>query len=137
MAVFHAAIGAFYHRLITERALHLTFLRLFLYDFFADNKIIGIINRQIKGRNKINSNFKDINRREDQLTLDELKDAIAYHKKELKLLKSMTEAQYAIFRKNLSIGISEPSREKAIKVIESMIALNMKMQSEIVNKNLK
>jgi len=49
----------------------------------------------------------------------------------------MTEAQYAIFRKNLSIGIGEPSRGKAIKVIESMIALNMKMQSEIVNKNLK
>lgn len=86
---------------------------------------------------KINANPKDIENMVAQLTLDELKNTIAFHRKDLKLLKSMTDAQYAIFRKNLSIGVNEPSREKAIKVIESMIALNLKMQSEIVNKKMK
>jgi len=105
--------------------------------FFVNNKIIGIISRQIKGRIKIKNNFRNTGLKETELSLEELKNAASVHKKELKLLKFMTDAQYVIFRKNLSIGINEPSREKAIKVIESMIALNMKMQSEIVNKKLK
>ncbi len=89
----------------------------------------------IKGRFKINNNFND-EERKIRLTLEELKNAVSFHKKELKLIKSMTDAQYSIFRKNLSIGINEPSREKAVKILESMIALNMKMQSEIVNKKI-
>ncbi len=135
MAGFHTALSAFNHSLITEWTLHLTFLQ---FNFFRlNNYIIGNKRRQVKGRIKINNNFRNIDCQRDRLSLDELKNAVVFHKKELKLLKSMTDAQYKIFRKNLSIGINEPSREKAIKVIESMIALNMKMQSEIVNKNFK
>lgn len=66
-----------------------------------------------------------------------MKNAISVHKKELKIIKGMTDAQYNIFRRNLSIGLSEPMRDKAVKVLESMIALNMKLQSEIVNKDMK
>lgn len=74
---------------------------------------------------------------EKELTLEDLKNALAFHKRELKLIRMMNEAQYKAFRVNFSVGYSEPSKLRAISVLESMIGLNLKMQEEMRKKTEK
>ena len=78
--------------------------------------------------------MKIVKKPENHLTIEELTAAIALHKKELKLIRMMNDDQYRAFRNNFSVGMSEPSRLKAISILESMIMLNIKMQSDLNNK---
>lgn len=52
------------------------------------------------------------------------------HKKDLKLLSHMTDAQFRVFRKNISIGIFEDmSKAEAYDILMSMLALNQHLIS--------
>lgn len=64
-----------------------------------------------------------------ELTLEDLKKALDIHRRELRLIRSMSDAQYRAFRTNLNIGHGEESRLKAISLLESMIGLNITMQA--------
>ncbi len=68
---------------------------------------------------------------EKELTMEDLKKALNFHKHELKMIKLMNEAQYRAFRSNFSVGYAEPSRIRAIAVLESMIGLNLRMQQDL------
>jgi len=68
---------------------------------------------------------------EPEISVDDLKKALDIHKRELKLIKSMSDAQYRAFRTNLHIGHGEESRLKAVSMLESMIGLNIRMQADL------
>ena len=62
---------------------------------------------------------------------------IFQHKKELKLIESMNDSQYAIFRHNLPVSGTEPVRLRSITILRSMIGLNLRLQSELTPKTIK
>lgn len=58
-------------------------------------------------------------------SLEQLEFMCKQHKKDLKLLSRMTDAQFRVFRKNISIGIFEDmSKAEAYDILMSMLALN-------------
>ncbi len=71
------------------------------------------------------------------LTIQMLKKALEDHKKELKLIESMNDSQYAIFRHNLPVSGTEPVRLRSITILRSMIGLNLRLQSELTPKTIK
>ena len=58
-------------------------------------------------------------------TLEQLEFMNKQHKKDLRLLRHMTDAQFHVFRKNISIGIfDDMSKAEAYDILMSMLALN-------------
>jgi len=67
------------------------------------------------------------------LDLQQLKLMHKQHVKELKLLRKMTDKQFKTFKKNFSIGLLDENitRNEAISIISSMLALNLRLQNEL------
>lgn len=58
-------------------------------------------------------------------TLEQLEKMNRQHRKDLKLLSHMTDAQFHVFRKNISIGIfDDMDKAEAYDILMSMLALN-------------
>ena len=58
-------------------------------------------------------------------TLEQLEVMNRQHRKDLKLLSHMTDAQFHVFRKNISIGIfDDMDKAEAYELLMSMLALN-------------
>ena len=54
------------------------------------------------------------------------------HRRELRQIKSMTEAQFQAFKKNFSFGVLEGiTKAEANELLVSMIALNLKIRDEL------
>lgn len=65
-------------------------------------------------------------------SLENLQKANQLHKKELRQLDKMTEAQFQIFKKNFSIGELEGiTKVEAKRLIMSMLTINLKLQEEV------
>lgn len=63
-------------------------------------------------------------------TIEQLEFMNRQHQKDLRLLRHMTDAQYKVFRKNISIGIIEDmDRAEAYDLLMSMLALNQHLLS--------
>jgi hypothetical protein len=68
----------------------------------------------------------------DEIDINVLKEALELHKKELKLIRNMSDAQFENFRKNFSIGqLEDISRGEAIALLSNMIGTNLRMQEII------
>lgn len=65
--------------------------------------------------------------------LSTLEAALIIHRREMASLRKMTDAQFAIFRTNFTIGQLEMSRTEAMATLANMIATNLRMQ-EMVKK---
>ena len=58
-------------------------------------------------------------------TLEQLEYMNKQHRKDLRMLRHMTDAQFHVFRKNISIGIfDDMSKAEAYEILMSMLALN-------------
>ena len=58
-------------------------------------------------------------------SLEQLEFMNRMHRKDLRLLKHMTEAQFHVFRKNISIGVfDDMTKAEAYDILMSMLALN-------------
>lgn len=58
-------------------------------------------------------------------TLEQLEFMNRMHRKDLRLLRHMTDAQFHVFRKNISIGVFEDmTKAEAYDILMSMLALN-------------
>lgn len=58
-------------------------------------------------------------------TLEQLEFMNKQHRKDLRLLEHMTDAQFHVFRKNISIGVFEDmDKAEAYHILMSMLALN-------------
>ena len=58
-------------------------------------------------------------------TLEQLEFMNKQHRKDLRLLRHMSDAQFHVFRKNISIGLFEDmSKAEAYDILMSMLALN-------------
>lgn len=58
-------------------------------------------------------------------TLEQLEFMNRQHRKDLRLLRHMTDAQFKVFRKNISIGlIDDIDKSEAYDLLMSMLALN-------------
>ncbi len=58
-------------------------------------------------------------------TLEQLEYMNKQHRKDLRMLRHMTDAQFHVFRKNISIGIfDDMSKAEAYDILMSMLALN-------------
>lgn len=58
-------------------------------------------------------------------TLEQLEFMNKQHRKDLRLLEHMTDAQFRVFRKNISIGVFEDmDKAEAYHILMSMLALN-------------
>lgn len=61
-------------------------------------------------------------------TLEQLEFMNKQHRKDLRLLEHMTDAQFHVFRKNISIGVFEDmSKAEAYDILMSMLTLNMQL----------
>ncbi len=61
-------------------------------------------------------------------TLEQLEFMNKQHKKDLRLLKHMSDAQFHVFRKNISIGLFEDmDKAEAYEILMSMLALNQRL----------
>ena len=58
-------------------------------------------------------------------TLEQLEYMNKQHRKDLRMLRHMTDAQFHVFRKNISIGMfDDMSKAEAYEILMSMLALN-------------
>ncbi len=58
-------------------------------------------------------------------TLEQLEFMNRQHRKDLRLLSHMSDAQFYVFRKNISIGVfDDMSKAEAYEILMSMLALN-------------
>lgn len=58
-------------------------------------------------------------------TLEQLEFMNRQHRKDLRLLSHMSDAQFHVFRKNISIGVfDDMSKAEAYEMLMSMLALN-------------
>ena len=58
-------------------------------------------------------------------TIEQLEYMNKLHRKDLRLLKHMTDAQFKIFKKNVSVGILDDiDKAEAYAIVTSMLALN-------------
>jgi len=66
------------------------------------------------------------------LTVEELKESVEDHVRELKRIEKMTDNQFEAFKRNFSLGFLDPSisRAEAIEVLKSMISTNITLQQE-------
>lgn len=65
-------------------------------------------------------------------TLEQLRKANAQHRRELRMLRMMSESQFNGFKNNFSFGCLEKlTRLEAIELLTSMLTLNLRIQSEI------
>ena len=72
----------------------------------------------------------------EEIDLEMLNSALNNHKRELKLIKKMSEAQFQVFKKNFNIGIlPDITKGEAIALISNMIGTNLRMQ-ELLKKNV-
>ena len=63
-------------------------------------------------------------------TLEQLEFMNRQHRKDLRMLRHMTDAQFHVFRKNISIGIFEDmTKAEAYDILMSMLALNERLLS--------
>lgn len=70
-------------------------------------------------------------------SLEQLEKMNEIHKKDLRLLKHMSDAQFKVFRKNTSIGVLENiTKAEAYELLLSMLALNQHLR-EIATKKQK
>lgn len=66
----------------------------------------------------------------EEPTLEQLEFMNRQHRKDLNLLKHMTDAQFRVFRKNISIGLfDDMSKAEAYDILMSMLALNQHLIS--------
>lgn len=69
-----------------------------------------------------------------QITREQLEKMNKRHCRELRLLHSMSEKQFQAFRQNLSVGVLDNmTRDEAIGLVSSMLALNLRLQQDIGN----
>ena len=65
-------------------------------------------------------------------TLEQLRKANAQHRRELRMLRMMSESQFSGFKNNFSFACLENlTRGEAIELLTSMLTLNLQIQSEI------
>lgn len=65
-------------------------------------------------------------------TLEQLRKANAMHRRELRMLRMMSESQFSGFKNNFSFGhLENLTRQEAIELLTSMLTLNLQIQSEI------
>lgn len=67
-----------------------------------------------------------------QVTPEQLEIMNKLHCRELRLLHRMSENQFQAFRQNLSVGtLDNITRDEAIDLVSSMLALNLRIQRDI------
>jgi len=72
------------------------------------------------------------------VTCEKLDQINREHVREYRRLKSMTDIQYAGFKKNFTIGILDPelSRQEAMDILMSMIAMNRKLRRAMARQEI-
>jgi len=69
---------------------------------------------------------------EIKLTRDQLEKMNRLHRRELRQIKNMSEAQFQAFRRNFSFGqLEDITREEAHALLTSMLALNLQLLSDL------
>ena len=64
-------------------------------------------------------------------TLEQLEYMNKQHRKDLRLLEHMSDAQFQVFRKNVSVGILDDiDKAEAYRIVTSMLALNIHLIEE-------
>lgn len=70
-----------------------------------------------------------------KITREQLEKINKRHCHELRLMRKMSEVQFQAFRQNLSVGVLDNiTRDEAISLVSSMLALNLQIQQDIGNK---
>lgn len=69
---------------------------------------------------------------EIKLTREQLEKMNRLHRRELRQIKNMSEAQFQAFRRNFSFGqLDDITREEAHALLTSMLALNLQLLSDL------
>lgn len=69
---------------------------------------------------------------EKQLTREQLETMNKLHRRELRQIKHMSEAQFQVFRRNFSFGhLEKITRAEAHELLTSMLALNLQLLNDI------
>jgi len=69
---------------------------------------------------------------EIKLTREQLEKMNRLHRRELRQIKNMSEAQFQAFRRNFSFGqLADITREEAHALLTSMLALNLQLLSDL------
>jgi hypothetical protein len=69
---------------------------------------------------------------EVKLTREQLEKMNRLHRRELRQIKNMSEAQFQIFRKNFSFGhLENITRAEAHSLLTSMLALNLQLLADL------
>jgi len=70
-----------------------------------------------------------------QVTKEQLDIMNKRHCRELRLIRRMSEIQFQAFRQNLSVGVLDTiTRDEAIGLLTSMLALNLQIRQDIETK---
>ena len=69
---------------------------------------------------------------EVRLTREQLEKMNQLHRRELRQIKNMSEAQFQVFRKNFSFGhLENITRAEAHALLTSMLALNLQLLADL------
>ena len=69
---------------------------------------------------------------EIKLSREQLETMNKLHRRELRQIKNMSEAQFQVFRRNFSFGqLENMTRAEAQQLLMSMLALNLQLLSDL------
>lgn len=69
---------------------------------------------------------------DEKLTRQQLEKMNKMHRRELRQIKNMTEAQFQIFKKNFSFGhLDDITKAEAYELLTSMLALNLSLLEDV------
>jgi hypothetical protein len=69
---------------------------------------------------------------DEKLTRQQLEKMNRLHRRELRQIKNMSEAQFQIFKKNFSFGhLKDITRAEAHELLTSMLALNLNLLQDV------
>ncbi|MDD2998946.1 MAG: hypothetical protein PHV05_07765 [Candidatus Riflebacteria bacterium] len=75
---------------------------------------------------------------ESKLTREQLEKMNRLHRRELRQIKNMSEAQFQVFRKNFSFGhLDKITKAEAHELLTSMLALNLQLLDDVIQSDQK